>query len=94
MSPQRFLIHKSGVRQSQLSAVPVRRKLDRYHGLGAFGGGSQPGKFHQSVSLESQKAAVVRMAPATIMRFEIKGGVDLAFPGAANQRSICSVQAR
>jgi hypothetical protein len=94
----RLLIRKPWVRQTQLRATFVRLEFHRYHRLGAVGRARDPGDFNEPVALQPQEPPIMRMPRSLEFSLEEESLLTSPFintvPGAANQRSNCSVQAR
>jgi hypothetical protein len=92
-----FLVGKSRVAKTKVRPAIYRRELHGHHRLDLRRGG-EPRHLDQPVRLESQEAAVVWVTFSLVVRLEKNGaliaGSIKTDPGAANQRSNCSVHAR
>ena len=97
MTVSRLRIGEASVCKPQLRPAIAGAEFDRHDCFGPFSRGGKPRKLHQPVGFESKEAAVVRMALALELSFEIKTALISALintvPGAANHRSQPMVQA-
>jgi hypothetical protein len=99
MTPLRLFVREACMSEPQLRSAAARDEFHGYHGFGSLRTGwtGEPGEFDEPVTLKPEESSVVWMALARMVRFEEERDVDLSFintvPGAANQRSNCSVQA-